>query len=157
MIEILQHFLLQKSTTLHITLYKYFWDSGLQFSFRILFFVHTRTYLTLHMHAHAYPPYTYIRILCLCISPLYLHARTHYSDAHTTCEKVPLRLFPKSHQNSSQSTLVLFTPPAPCFCSFRLLFYAIQNSSLPISPFKFSIPGLPEICRHLSTERKTLP
>ncbi len=70
-----------------------------------------------------------------------LHARTHYSDAHTTCEKVSLRLLPKSHQKSSQSTLVLFTPPLPRFCLFRLLFYAIQN---------------PEISCNLSTERKKL-
>ncbi len=82
---------------------------------------------------------------------------THYSDAHTTCEKVSLSLLPKSHQKSSQSTLVLFTPPSPCFCSFCLLFYAIQNSALPISPFKFSLPTLPEICHHLSTEHKKLP
>ncbi len=52
---------------------------------------------------------------------------------------------------------MLFTPPSPCFCSFHLLFCAIQNSALPISPFKFSLPALPEICRHLSTERKKLP
>ncbi len=88
----------------------------------------------LHRHIYVYYVYAY--------PPLYLHARTHYSDAHTTCEKVPLRLFPKSHQNSSQSTLVLFTPPAPCFCSFHLLYHAIQNFSLPISPFKFSLPGV---------------
>ncbi len=67
--------------------------------------------------------------------------QTHYSDAH---KKVSPRLLPKSHQKSSQSTLVLFTP-APCFCSFRLLFYALRNSALPIFPFKFSIPALPEI------------
>ncbi len=83
-------------------------------------------------------------------SPIHLQARTHYSDAHTTCEKVSLSLLPKSLQKSSQSTLVLFTPPSPCFCLFRLLFYDIQNSTLPISLFIFSLPALPEISRHLS-------
>ncbi len=118
--------------------YKYFWDTGLHSFHSGNFFVHTRTHL--HMH-----------------TPIHLHARTHYSDAHTTCGKVSLRLLPKSHQKSSQSTLVLFTPPSPCFCSFRLLFDAVQNSALPISPFKFSLPALPEISRRLLTERKKLP
>ncbi len=70
------------------------------------------------------------------------HARTHYSNAHTTCEKVSLRLLPKSHQKSSQSTLVLFTPPSPCF--FLLVYYFMQfkiprslslqsNSPFPLS------------------------
>ncbi len=139
MIEIIQPFLLQNSTILHI--HKYFWDTGLHsFIQETFLFIHAHIYTCMHMH-----------------TPIHLHARTHYSDAHTTCEKVSLRLLPKSHQKSSQSTLVLFTPPSPCFCSFRLLFYAIQNSALPISPFKFSLPALPEICRHLLTERKKLP
>ncbi len=133
MIEIIQHFLLQNSTILHI--YKYLLDTGLHSFHSGYFSVQSRTHL--HMH-----------------TPIHLHARTHYSDAHTTCEKVSLRLLPKSHQKSSQSTLVMF-PPSPCFCSFRLLFYAIQNSALPISPFKFSLPALPEI--NLSTERNKLP
>ncbi len=98
-------------------------------------FIHAHIYTCMHMH-----------------TPIHLHARTHYSDAHTTCEKVSLSLTRKS----SQSTLVRFTTPSPCFCSFRLLFYAIQNSTLPISPFKFSIPALLEIICHLLTECKKL-
>ncbi len=94
-------------------------------------FTHAHIYTCMHMH-----------------TPIHLHAQTHYSDAHTTCEKVSLRLLPKSHQKSPQSTLVLFTPP-PCFCLFRL-FYAIQNT-LPISSFKFSLPALPEVSCHSST------
>ncbi len=38
----------------------------------------------------------------------------------------------------------------PMFFSFSLLFYAIQNSTLPISPFKFSLPTLPEISHYHS-------
>ncbi len=77
----------------------------------------------------------------------------YYSNAHTTCEKVSLRLLPKSHQKSSQSTLVLFTPPSTCFF-LLVIIYAIQNSTLPISPIKFSLPTLPEISCHLLTEGK---
>ncbi len=106
--------LLTNSTILHIYT-SIFGTLGCTVFIQEAFFVHTRTHL--HMH-----------------TPIHLHAQTHYSDAHTTCEKVSLRLLPKSHQKSSQSTLVLLTPPWPCFCSFRLLFYAIQNSTLPIFP-----------------------
>ncbi len=75
MIEIIQHFLLQNATILHI--YLYFLDTGMHSFHSGDVFVHTRT--NLHIH---------------------LYAQTHYSDAHTTCEitqtapKVSSKIFP---------------------------------------------------------------
>ncbi len=60
-------------------------------------------------------------------TPIHLHAQTHYSDAHTTCEKVSLSLLPKSHQKSSQSTLVQFTPSSFFFC---FVYYFMQFKTL---------------------------
>ncbi len=131
MIEIIQHFLL---TFMHLA--DAFIQSDLQCIQAIHFFVsnvHVLRYFKIHIYVYTYINkyfwYTGLHSFNSGDFFVHTHARTHYSDAHTTCEKVSLRLLPKSHQKPSQSTLVLLTPPSPCFCSFCLLFYAIQNSS----------------------------
>ncbi len=133
MMEIIQHFLLQNSTILHIYTSIFGTLGCTVFIQETFLFINAHIYTCMHMHT------------------------AHRFTRTDSCEKVSLRLLPKSHQKSSQSTLVLFTPPSPCFCLFRLLFYAIQNSKLPISTFKFSLPTLLEISCHLSMERKELP
>ncbi len=116
---------------------KYLWDTGLHSFHSGDFFVHTCTHLLMH-------------------TPINLHVRTHYSDAHTSCEKVSLRLLPKSHQKSSQSTRAVYSSFTMfVFVSFIILCHT--KLCAPISPFKSSLPALLEISCHLSTECKKLP
>ncbi len=79
MIEIIQHFLLQNSTILHI--YKYFWDTRLHSFYSGDFCSYTHTF------THAYT-HTYMHGLIIAMHTL------HVKKSHSACSQVSSKIIP---------------------------------------------------------------
>ncbi len=136
MIEIIQYFLLQNSTILHIYT-NIFGTLGCTVFIQDTFlFIHAHMYTCMHMH-----------------TPIDLHARTHVKKSHSDCSQSLI----KNHPNRLLCCLLLLHHVFVCFVYYFMQFKTPRYLSLHSnSPFPLSRKSA-VICRWSPSNYRNKP